>query len=412
MAEAKLRQAGEDRLSEVEIETLRARFEEESREAVTLSALAEAAGLDRETVREHLRQIRTERAFQAAATPPKSAERPNWYWTAVGGVALVVAGAITYRRIQAERPVEFVYEPPMANTAPGSSTTTVRTTKMPNMLPSYSDGQVGFAPLGFDVVIAIPNRMQSSPGRPGKVVPGPYVAQRDGIVHSIVEMVNHAHADMAKFPQMHRHEVKPPYMDSQQNTFDLPAGTFHYAVKGWAGRIAGELKYPIGPAEQAKLRQAVEKMLQDEKQAQDQALGTAPRKGVVCPPPGYRIQFGGRRLDLQEGPALAFAPVPVAAVQSRLEAALENAVKRDGELPEGRWTENAQTERKMPAPKRYAGNIEGPGGAVPYDFPASPPSAVKRGIRDAAARAAAQMGAVNAQSGDVVQIRLDGTARY
>ena len=413
MAEAKLRQAGEERLSEAEIATLRARFDQESKEAVTLSALAEAAGLDRETVREHLRQIRTEHAFRAAAPPPRSAERPNWYWAAVGGVALVVAGAITFRRLEAERLVEYVPPKPQATQA-GSlvSSMPVRTVKHPTMLPQYSDGLVGHAPLGIETLIAIPNRQQTSSGRVGSVTPGSFEEQRDMILHSIEEMVKKSHEEVAKYPKtMPQFQAKPPFMDAQLNTFTLKPGQFHYAVKGWAGRLTGELKYPLSSADRAKLRQQIAGLFADERMAQEKALGPAPRQGVVSPPPGYRIRFGGRRLDDQIGPKLAFAPVPLALVQRRIEAALENAIKRDAAPPEGRWTDNAQRESKIPAPKQYAGSIDGPGGTIPYDFPASPPSAVKRGMRDVAARAAAQMAEVNAHSGDVVRVQLDGTAR-
>jgi hypothetical protein len=413
MAEAKFRQVGEERLSETEIAALRARFDEESQEAVTLSALAEAAGLDRETVREHLRQIRTEQAFRAAATPPKSSDRPNWYWAVVGGVALVVAGAITFRRLEAARLVDYVPSKPQATqTTPLTSSTPVRTVKQPTMLPLYSDGLVGHAPLGIETLIAIPDRQQSSSGRVGNVTPGSFEEQRDMILHSIEEMVKKSHEEVAKYPKtMPQFRAKPPFMDTHLNTFTLKPGQFHYAVKGWAGRLTGELNYPLSAADRVKLRKQIDQMFADERIAQEKALGPAPRQGVVTPPPGYRIRFGGRRLDDQIGPKLAFAPVPVVLVQRRLEAALENAIKRDVAPPEGRWTENAQRERKIPAPKQYAGSIDGPGGTIPYDFPASPPSAVKRGIRDVAARAAAQMADVNAHSGDVVRVQLDGTVR-
>lgn len=411
MAETKTRKVGEEQLSEVEIETLRARFAEESKDAVTLAALAEAAGLDRETVREHLRQIRTERAFEKEATPPKSPDRPNWYWAAVGGAALLVAGGITFRRLQADQATKFVYAPLIVPTTTPNVSTQTRSRPQPNFLPQGSDGNVGRVPLGFEAVAAIPGRQQTSLGQPGKVVPGPYQSQLDQIVQAIEDLANHAHVEQARFPTQ-APNVNAPYMDTFQNIFTLEPGQFHYAVKGWAGRISGELKYPIGASERAQIRKAVEKMFEDERVAQAKALETPSGRGIVSPPPGYRIQFAGRRMDRQEGPALSFAPVSVALVQRRIEAALTNAIKRDADAPEGRWTENAQSERKIPRPKGYAGSIEGPGGSVPFDFPSEPPSAVKRGIRDLAARAAAQVATVNAQGGSGIQIQLNGTVRH
>lgn len=410
MAETRVRKAGEEQLSEVEVVALRSRFAQESKEAVTLAALAEAADLEVETVREHLRQIRTERAFLREATPAASNDRPSWYWVAVGAVALVVAGGVTFRRLQAENEGKLVYTPPVKMPAPSPLQQRGAVRQQASYLPQYSDGNVGRMPLGFQAVVAVPGLQQASPGIPGKLVPGPYAAQRDLIVRSIEELANSAAAQAKKFspdPSVH----KPPFMDSLQNRFTIKPGEFHFSVDGWAGRISGELKFPIGPGERVQIRKAVEGMLAEEKAAQELALGPAPRQGIVNPPPGYRIQFGGRRMDRQEGPALSFAPVSVDLVRKRLEAALLNAVERDASLPQGRWTEDAQREGQIPAPTRYAGMIEGPGGSVPFDIPAGPPSAVKRGIRDVATRAAGQMTAVNAQGDGVVRIQLDGKNR-
>lgn len=408
MAETRVRKAGEEQLSEVEIVALRNRFAQESKEAVTVSALAEAADLEVEAVREHLRQIRTERAFRREATPAASTERPNWYWAAVGAVALIMAGGITYRRLQADQADRFVYVPlivlPPAQT-PQSATSRTQAT----YLPQFSDGRIGRVPLGFRAVAAVLGRQQTSLGMSGKLVPGPYQAQVEMIAQAIEEMANLANSESKTASASTR--PQPPFADALQNRFSIEPGEFHFAVDGWAGRIVGKLRFPIGARERAQIRESVEGMFSQEKAAQESALGPASNEGIVTPPPGYRIQFGGRRMDQQDGPPLSFAPVPVDLVRRRLEAALLNAVKRDSTLPRGRWTENAQGERQIPAATRYAGLVEGPGGLVPFDIPAGPPAVLKQGIRDVAAKAAHQVTAINAEADSVVRIQGDGTVR-
>ncbi|MGV3618771.1 MAG: hypothetical protein ACO1SV_25895 [Fimbriimonas sp.] len=405
MADTKMRQAGEELLTETEIAALRDRFAEESRAAATVQALAEASGLDENTVREHLRQIRTERAFRgdvAKAPPP---DRSGWLLGAAAVVALVVAGAVTFRRLDAETPIRLAIRP----AATGTGTSTIRSSQESTSLPTYSDGRGYGTPAGFKV--AVVHRERQHVDQPNGVDPfaQPYAKVRDNLVRVIEALARSADREAIRMEGLNfqRPPLKTPFRDEMGNIFDPKPGNFHFAVEGWAGSVSGQVKFPLGAAERAELVKAVEGVLAEAKQAQEAALGPS-KAEIVGPPPGFRILFGGRRQDERTGPSLAFAPVDVGQIQRRLEAALDNAVVRDAGPPEGAWTENAQREAKIPAPDRYVGRIEGPGGSIPFDIPSRPTRALRNGIRDLAARAARQVVPVNERAAQVTYV--DGTA--
>lgn len=393
MAEERFRKEGESQLSDAEIESLRARVAGESEQAVTVGALAEAAGSDRETVQEHLRRMRTERAFQDETTPSKSSDRSLRYWAIAGGVALLVAGGVAFQRLQNDPAAQLANNP---GTSPAPVVQRDRNRLQASRLPFLLDQSIVKVPVGIEVLVVIPGQQLMNIRREGKVVPGPYKVQVDQVVQGIEDLVKHAtEYTQGRPPQFAA--LKPPFMDLFENTFSLDRNEFHYGVKGWAGGVSEELKLPLGASERAKIREAVETMFEDERVAQAKALEAPSGQEIVSPPPGYRIQLAGRRIDQQEGPALRFAPISVPLVQRRIEIALEDAIKRDAEAPRGRWTENAERQEAIPPATRYVGNVQGPTGAISFDLPANPPLALKQGIRDLAARAAKQVATVNAQ---------------
>lgn len=409
MGQSRTRKEGQEPLSEVEIQALRARLAKEAEEAVTVGALAEASGADQETVQEHLRRIRTEQAFKNETMAVKPSERPYWHWAVLAGVVLIVAGGITVQRIRAEREKEFLFTPTYARNANSSTSPHMRARTEVTRLPQSSDEHVGQVPLGIEALVAIPVWQQTSPKLSGERMPGSYPAQVEQVVRAIEDLAERVTEDARKLP-MSSPTPESPLMDAFWNTFDLAPNEVHYAVRGWAGKISGELKFPIGATERGQIRKAVEKLFEDERIAQAKGLEIPSGISVVMPPPGYRIQLAGRRVDRQEGPALAFAPVPVSRVQHRLKAALENAIARDGKPPEGRWKEDAEKDRKIPPAKRYVGSIEGPGGTLSFDFPAGPPSTLRREVQSLAVRAAGQVAALNAQAESEERIWRNGTA--
>jgi len=193
-----------------------------------------------------------------------------------------------------------------------------------------------------------------------------------------------------------------PYRDSMGNEVTPRPGYAHYSIDGWAGKAEGWVKLPeagdafkeywssnqwAGRGEpEAFLKPLAEKMapeleavgqglFKDANQRQMGALqvyGVDITKGSVSPPPGYTVEFLGRRKDSQSGPTFAFTPVDETQVAKRLSLAIRNALYRDSQPPSGRWTEADRIASKAPEPKLARVKITGPGSTkYAFDLPTS-----------------------------------------
>ncbi len=164
-----------------------------------------------------------------------------------------------------------------------------------------------------------------------------------------------------------------PYQDRWGRTFKPRKGYLYYVMEGWPGNVSGWIPSKLDDGARAQLLEAARKLLRGPKQEQDSALDLLadPSQGVLSPPPGFTVEFYGRRFDRQVGPHISFVPLDPRVVRARLELAVRNAVIRDGKPPIGRWTEDRATEAKIPRPQLSHVEITGPTGSWKFDLPTS-----------------------------------------
>ena len=162
-----------------------------------------------------------------------------------------------------------------------------------------------------------------------------------------------------------------PYQDITGAKFTPRQGLLHYAIAGWPGQVSGWIPSAMTDQVRQQLLQAAHSLLQKAKRTQDEALSLKadPAAQIVLPPPGFAIQFYGRHVDRQDGPHITFLPLDAAAVRARLELAIRSAIERDGQPPKGRWTEDRQTESKIPWPRASHVEVYGPRGSWTFDIP-------------------------------------------
>lgn len=349
--------------------------------------VSEATGLSEDDVAAHLKRIRGERAF---SDPPR--ERPSALpW--IAGATLLLGVGVTAWRFHVRAPDEF-HPLPMSSSLP-ISPSTVRTPQATHLTVNFDGGQEPGGLLGFQVE-AITQTSDHARGGMGQAVKAlPYETVRDALALAGEETVGSALAQDGG-------QSAPPnarYQAMQGGAFSPRPGFAHVTMSGWAGSETGWIAVPITDASRADLRAMAERLLKDAKETQESALAPVsdPRSGIVLPPPAFSVRFAGRRLDVQRGPRISFAPIPVAAVAARLEAAIVNAAFRDRHPPIGPWRGDAAADAKIPLPDVSRVEIMEPEGIVAAgDVPtAGDEAATARAIHEIATRAAQAIEATN-----------------
>jgi hypothetical protein len=342
-----------------------------SSEHISLQDVAEAAGVSEEAARVHLRQIRAEKAFDA---PHSKREFPT-LWV-LAATAFGVAVVVTALRIRAFGGSNLDFHPgqravPVPRVLPGATAQTVITRPLPpvNSIATFSYPMGPDSPPSGINVYVIGQRTSVTGQGPytGRVAPMPYQVELDGIVRSVVALAEKSVELDSKSPMPIRGAVR----DFDGNTVTPTPGKVHYSFSGWPGHAQGWLAMPLTAEGREQVRQDAAKFLEKFKKEQDAAIDTSVNvhEGIVSPPPGFSIEFNGRRTDTQAGPHIYFVPIAEVAVRRRLLLAMENAMWRDGRPPIGRWDEDAAREAKIPKPDQSRVTIEGPNGSETFDVP-------------------------------------------
>ena len=380
-----------------EIEALHRRLAPDAEEfdgAATVRDIAEATGLTESDVAAHLRQVRAETAFHE----PEPARPSALPWIALG--ALAVGVGVTWWRAL---PSFDAFVPPSTASAqpvvvPPVQATPLTTQWNTDGAPRPSQG------LRIEAIGQTSDHL--SEGDYGEKRAIPYETVRDALVASataLVEATQTQEGEAAALPGTRYHG-----MDG--GIFAPRKGFVRVAMSGWAGSDSAWIPVPLAPEGRARLRELAVKVLSDVKAEQDAALVPVadPSSGLVGPPPAFTVRFAGRRLDLQEGGRVSFAPIPREVVARRLEAAILNAVARDRRLPIGAWSGEPRKDARIPAAKLSRVEVMGPDGLATADVPtdASDPGATARSVRAFAARVAAGIDSINEKA-----LEKDETAR-
>lgn len=312
----------------------------------------------------------------------------------VGCSALAVAGVTIWAR----RPDSYSY--PIWPTPPGiGQGPTVTWSSGQSNAGSfvYEASQSGpeMSPAGFTTCVY--GRRYACKGDAGawQATVANYDRVRDRLVQSIEALARATSLKERPNDPSETREMR----DFDGDVFLPRPGYLRFTIVGWSGNVAGWLALPLGSKEHERLLAAATEALSRAKQAQDRALDLEadPLEGVVSPPPGYRIEFGCRRMDVQEGPRIAFGPIDPKVVQKRLELAIHNAWVRDGRPPSGPWSGSATDEEKIPAPPVSRVAVDGPGGRFAFDIQTGDhwSDACAAAVRKAAAKLALQIDDVN-----------------
>jgi len=172
-----------------------------------------------------------------------------------------------------------------------------------------------------------------------------------------------------------RQSIRPDatVRDLASVVFQLKPQSTHISLEGWPGVTEFWVPAPLTTVGEAVIHSEVEKFFEEARQTQNAALETNvdPAAGVLSPPPGYRIEFAGRRLDVQEGPRLAFADISEAQYAERIVLAVRNAFERDHRPPIGRWNVKPEIDRKTPIPKTSTVKMGRGPDAESFDLPTS-----------------------------------------
>ncbi len=367
--------------------------------ATTIRDVAEAAGLPEVDVAAHLRRIRAETAF----TEPPRARPSALPW--IAGATLVVGLGVTWWRIHPNDPSSALQSAPPV--LPSATRTTVRPSVQTTPLTAHWEGGPGseHPPTGFRVE-AIGEKSDEVADNSGEARALPYETVRDGLARAAEAVVGRAASEdgMASAPP------GTHYRGQDGSVFSPRPGFVHLALSGWAGSTIGWIAVPLTGASRTDLKKLAEKLLEDAKRTQDQALAPVadPSSGLVAPPPAFSLRFAGRRLEVLHGPRVSFAPIAPSAIVARLEAAIVNATFRDRRPPLGPWTGDAAADARIPLPETSHVEIMGPEGVTVGDVPTVPGevAATARAAHDLAVRATRGFDEVNRRA-----LETDGTLR-
>lgn len=356
------------------------------RGAILAEDIAEGTGLPQDEVIRHLDRIRTERAWRM---PTHSMEK---LLIGAGTIALAAGLYSAWTRSHTETPLLHNGLPPVVvSLGPTPPTPQVTTTvTRPNItFQSSVMQQDPSVPAGINLhIVAKGQYIQSQgsfTGRPPKAMP--FAVDRDMLAKAVQNLIQDVETpDLAptldsqtglrrhiRFPTQPSKPVGETVRDYAGATFTIQANKAHVTLEGWPGTSEFWVDEPLSANSAASIKESVGKYLSDLKAKQDEALRTSldPTRGLVSPPPGMRIQFAGRRLDIQEGPRLAFADVTVDQMAKRIELAIHNAFERDHRPPTGRWTTSAEVDRKTPIPSMSSVVFTRGDDSMTFDLPTS-----------------------------------------
>ena len=349
---------GSTELTNVDVVRLQARLAakhqsfEPGEGAVSVRDVAEATGMSESDVLANLRSIRAESAFRE----PDRAKPSALIW--IAGATLAFGAGVTWFRLRStEVPIPQL-KPPVTVAHP-ELPDKYKTTPLVSMdLQSYP-----FAPPSGLRVEAIGQSTDVlGDGMQAKVTPVGYAATVDGLCRSaegVIAYLIPRDSDSRKQPNARYHGMNG-------GIFSPRPGFVHLSMFGWAGNETDWIAVPLTEAGRNQIRQLAVNLLEDSKKAQDAALAPVadPTAGIVSPPPAFKIEFTGRRIDIHDGPARSFTDVPKADYARRLEAALINAAVRDRIPPRENYSGDSIADAKIPLPPRSHVEITGPRGTV------------------------------------------------
>ncbi len=190
---------------------------------------------------------------------------------------------------------------------------------------SGARGGVGHPPLGFQVEVISNEKGLRGDSPSVQVFPTPYEYIANGLQRTAEELIRESRG-------LGSSGSKVPIRDWSGNLYVPSSTKSSLTLSGWPGTSHVEVNSSLDAEGVHQIREAIQKLLSARKLEQDQALDLNAKpdeKGVIGPPPGLTVDFGGYQSDTRTGPRIAFAPIDLEVAADRLVLSVLNAMERD-----------------------------------------------------------------------------------